>query len=145
MRLSARTEYAALAVLELARRAAADEPVRIRAICEAQGVPSGFLVQILLQLKAAGIVTSTRGAAGGYQLARPSDEITLDDVRRAVEGQGDAVAPVTADLAERSRPAGVLAAAWTEAALAEGEVLRSISFADLADRCRASADAMYYI
>ena len=135
MRLSAKTEYAAMAAVELARRSDAVEPVRIRAICEAQGVPARFLVHILLQMKAAGIVASTRGAAGGYRLARPPETITLDDIRRAVDGPGDAAAPVTA----------VLAAAWHEAAEAESEALSGITLADLAGRCRSATDAMYYI
>ena len=83
MRLSAKTEYAAIALLELARNWAGDEPVRIRSICAAHGVPSRFLVQILLQLKGAGIVTSTRGAAGGYHLAREPESITLEGDRGA--------------------------------------------------------------
>ena len=145
MRLSARTEYAALAAVELARRHEAAEPVRIREIGEAQAVPARFLVQILLQLKAAGIVTSTRGAAGGYRLARPPETITLDDVRRAVEGPGETVAPVTTGLARRSRTAAVLAAAWHEAADAEAEALARITLAELAIRCRPTAGAMYYI
>lgn len=145
MRLSAKTEYAALAALELARRHAPGEPVRIRAICEAQGVPAQFLVQILLQLKAAGIVTSVRGASGGYRLALPPDEITLDDVRRAVEGHGDGAAPVSTALAGRSRAAAALAAAWGDAADAESEALRRVTLADLAARCRPGAEAMYYI
>lgn len=145
MRLSAKTEYAALAALELARRHGPGEPVRIRAICEAEGVPARFLVQILLQLKAAGIVTSVRGASGGYRLALPPDEITLDDVRRAVEGQGEGVAPVSAALAGRSRAAAALAAAWGDAADAEADSLRRVTLADLAARCRPAAEAMYYI
>ena len=145
MRLSAKTEYAAMAAVELARRSDDVEPVRIRAICEAQGVPARFLVHILLQMKAAGIVASTRGAAGGYRLARPPETITLDDIRRAVDGPGDAAAPVTAALARRSRTAAVLAAAWHEAAEAESEALSGITLADLAGRCRSATDAMYYI
>ncbi|MFM8735321.1 MAG: RrF2 family transcriptional regulator [Pirellulales bacterium] len=145
MRLSAKTEYAALAALELARRHGPGEPVRIRAICEAEGVPARFLVQILLQLKAAGIVTSVRGASGGYRLALPPDEITLDDVRRAVEGQGEGVAPVSVALAGRSRAAAALAAAWGDAADAEADSLRRVTLADLAARCRPAAEAMYYI
>ena len=64
MIVSAKTEYACIAVLELAARHGQPEPVRIRQIAEAHGIPSRFLVQILLQLKSAGLVQSTRGAAG---------------------------------------------------------------------------------
>ena len=142
MRLSARTEYAAIAVLELARRWDSGEPVRIRDICEAHRIPSGFLVQILLQMKSAGIVTSTRGAGGGYQLGRDPSEITLDDVRRVVDGSDD-----LGDLSHdrRSRAAGVLRDAWRTVARAESEEMQSIDFATLAERSRSSADAMYYI
>lgn len=145
MRLSAKTEYAAIAVLELARQWTAGEPVRIRSICEAHGVPSRFLVQILLQLKGSGVVVSTRGAAGGYQLARPPEEITLEDVFRVIEGPDELVTAVTADLAGRSRTVTVLLEAWRQVARAETEALRSITFADLVDRSRAINEPMYYI
>lgn len=144
MRISARTEYAAIAALELARCRAAADPVRLRSISEGQGVPEKFLVQILLQLKAAGLVTSTRGAAGGYRLARPPEAITLADIRGAIEGDGDA-APATAELAGRSRAAAALASAWDDAARAETDALRGVSLADLLDRCRPVAEVMYYI
>jgi len=145
MRLSAKTEYAAIAVLELARQWTSGEPVRIRSICEAHGVPSRFLVQILLQLKGSGIVTSTRGAAGGYQLARPPAEITLEEVFRVIEGPDELLTAVTADLAERSRTVTVLLDAWRQAARAETEALQSITFAELVERSRAVNEPMYYI
>ena len=70
MKISAKSEYACLAVLALARQRAESSPVRIREISEAYGIPERYLVQILLQLKGAGLVASTRGATGGYRLAR---------------------------------------------------------------------------
>jgi Rrf2 family protein len=86
MKLSARTEYACLAMLQLAEDYASGEPVQIRRIAEEHGIPSRFLVQILLQLKGASLVASTRGAAGGYQLSRPPHEITLAEVIDVMEG-----------------------------------------------------------
>src|SRR5918996_1305474 len=85
--VSAKTEYACIAVLELAARHEEGEPVRIRDIAETHGIPSRFLVQILLQLKSAGLVQSIRGAAGGYQLSREPDEISLLDVMTVVDAQ----------------------------------------------------------
>ena len=73
MRISAKAEYACVAMLELAANYADAQPVRIKAIADAQGIPQRFLVQILLQLKTAGLVASVRGAAGGYQLAKPPE------------------------------------------------------------------------
>jgi len=145
MRLSAKIEYAAIAAVELARRTGSEDPVRIRGICEAQGVPARFLVHILLQLKAAGIVASIRGAAGGYRLAKSADEVTLHDIRDAVEGPADAVAPLSVDMGKKSRTAAVLAVAWEKAADAEAEALAEITLASLAARCKPTGDSMYYI
>ncbi len=64
MKLSAKTEYACLAMLQMAREYENAEPQQIRRIAEEQGIPARFLVQILLQLKGASLVASTRGAAG---------------------------------------------------------------------------------
>ena len=86
MKISAKAEYACLAVLALARQNPDDPPVRIREISEAHGIPERYLVQILLQLKGAGLVTSTRGASGGYRLARPASAISLGQVLNAIEG-----------------------------------------------------------
>jgi len=80
MLFSAKAEYACLAMLELAARYGDPRPVRLADIADKHGIPQRFLVQILLQLKGAGLVASTRGAAGGYVLGKPPDEISLADV-----------------------------------------------------------------
>ena len=66
--------------------------VRIQTISEQQNIPKRFLEQIINDLKSAGIVKSRRGVAGGYQLARRPEEITLASIVRHVEG---ALAPVS--------------------------------------------------
>ena len=86
MKLSAKAEYACLAMLELARRAPDDPPARIREIACPSQIPERYLVQILLRLKGAGLVQSVRGASGGYRLARTADQISLMDVLNAIEG-----------------------------------------------------------
>ncbi len=141
MRLSAKTEYACIAVLELARRFEAGEPVRIRDIADEHGIPSRFLVQILLQLKGAGYVTSTRGAAGGYQLLKPPDEITLGEVMNVIEGKENGQAPAAA----RSPTAVVLSRTWRDITAREQEMLGAITFADLAAKAEETAEQMYYI
>jgi Rrf2 family protein len=142
VRISAKTEYACIAVLELAERYQSDEPVRVRSIAEEHGIPSRFLVQILLQLKGAGLVTSTRGAAGGYQLAKPPEAISLGEVMSVVEGAEEAI---TSSAGADSLPAKVLLAAWQEISDLQHEALRGITFADLLDRVRERAENMYYI
>lgn len=85
MRVSAKTDYAIRAALELA--AAPDErPVKGERIATAQAIPLRFLENILMQLRHAGLVDSRRGADGGYKLARPAAEVTLADVIRAIDG-----------------------------------------------------------
>jgi Rrf2 family protein len=86
VRFSARVEYACLAIIGLSRHHLSEAPVRVGAIARDYQIPENYLVQILLQLKAAGLVESTRGAAGGYRLARPADTITLVQVFQAIEG-----------------------------------------------------------
>lgn len=85
MRVSAKTDYAIRAALELA--AAPDEkPVKGERIATAQAIPLRFLENILMQLRHAGLVDSRRGADGGYRLARPAADVTLADVIRAIDG-----------------------------------------------------------
>src|SRR5690242_16218243 len=84
VRISAKADYAMRAVLELA--AAEDPPVKRDEIVQRQKIPVKFLESILGELKHGGIVSSQRGAEGGYWLARPANEITVADVMRVVEG-----------------------------------------------------------
>jgi Rrf2 family protein len=69
-----------------------DAVVRIHAISQNQNIPKRFLEQILNDLKAAGLVESKRGVAGGYRLRRSPDKITLAEVIRHIEGP---LAPVS--------------------------------------------------
>lgn len=143
MRISAKTEYACIAVLELAAQYGTGQPVRIRKIADRHEVPPRFLVQILLQLKGAGLVASTRGAAGGYHLARPPEQVSLGEVMEVIEGgDGEAWRPnASAD----SPAVKVLAETWEEIRSKEREWLRQITFADLLERARSQDQQMYYI
>lgn len=86
MKITARAEYASLAVLDLALHYNSGQ-VQAKEIADRQQIPLKFLEQILIQLRNAGLVRSIRGASGGYLLARPPDEISLKDVVEAVEGE----------------------------------------------------------
>jgi Rrf2 family protein len=139
--ISAKTEYACIAVLELALHWGADDPVQIRRIAAAHRIPSRFLVQILLQLKGAGLVESTRGASGGYRLARSPDEITLGEVMEVIEGK-------TARSASTARPSPVTSAlrqVWKKVARAQREMLSEVTFAQLAEQVGGQTEKMYYI
>ena len=84
MHISARTDYAVRAAIQLA--SSSEFPVTSESIAVAQEIPAKFLEAILGQLRQAGLVRSRRGAHGGYWLSRPAAEITVADVMRAVEG-----------------------------------------------------------
>ncbi len=127
MKISAKSEYACLALLALARQTADDPPIRIREISEEHGIPERYLVQILLQLKGAGLVLSTRGASGGYRLARPASAISLAEVLGAIDGPASPPRP-------GQRPgARALATVWEHVRAAEHAVLDRTSIAQLAE------------
>jgi Rrf2 family transcriptional regulator, cysteine metabolism repressor len=86
VKLSVKSDYAARAVLGLARHYPAGAAVRVEQLAVEQGVPPNYLVQILIELKAQGIARSLRGKEGGYLLAKPPIEVTLGEVLRAVHG-----------------------------------------------------------
>jgi len=125
MKITARTEYATLAVLELASREGASH-IQAKEIAERQSIPLKFLEQILSQLRTAGVVKSVRGASGGYSLARAASEISLKDVVAAVEGDLRGGETVIKDR--------TALAVWQE--LQDEFLIRlaSISFRDLVDR-----------
>lgn len=85
MKLSTRGRYGIHAMYDLALNANGG-PQSIKAIAEREGIPEAYLEQLIAVLKREGLVTSTRGAQGGYVLARQPEEITVGDVLRALEG-----------------------------------------------------------
>ncbi len=86
VKLSVKSDYAARAVLGLAKQYESGESMRAEALAEEQGIPGSYLVQILLELKSRQIVKSQRGKEGGYLLARPPAEITFGEVLRCMHG-----------------------------------------------------------
>jgi Rrf2 family transcriptional regulator, cysteine metabolism repressor len=74
-----------------------DQPVSLKAVAEAERLPLAYLEQVVARLKRAGLVMSARGAHGGYWLARPAEQITMDEVVQALEG---AIAPMECFLGE---------------------------------------------
>ena len=85
MKLSTKGRYGLRAVIDLAVYAK-DEPVALAAVAERQSISINYLEQLIAKLKKAGIVKSTRGAQGGYTLAKLPEEISVGDILRALEG-----------------------------------------------------------
>jgi Rrf2 family protein len=140
MKLSAKTEYACLAMLQLAAEYDSGEPVQIRRIADEHGIPSRFLVQILLQLKGASLVVSTRGAAGGYQLSKPPREISLADVIDVMEGDDR---PQT-NAGKATPLVSALLYLCRELGEAQRERLADMSLADLVEQS-SQREPMWYI
>jgi Rrf2 family protein len=131
VRVSAKTDYALRAVVELAA-ANGDAPVKGERLATAQAIPLRFLENILLQLRHAGLVESRRGAEGGYRLARPAEEIALADVIRAIDGPLAGVSgarPETLGYRGASEP---LRDVWVAVRAALRSVLEQVTIADIA-------------
>lgn len=132
MRVSAKADYAVRAAAELA--ASPDgRPIKRDQLAAAQRIPSKFLETILLELKHAGIIKSTRGIGGGYALARPADDISVADVVRAVDGPMATVRGERVESVEYEGAARKLRDVWVAVRAGLREVLESTTLADLVE------------
>ena len=140
MQLPIKAHYATVAMLALAQQFANGQPVTARAIADEHDIPAQFLVQILQQLRAAGMITSTRGSAGGFRLERAPSTISVADIV-------DAVCPSAASPAVPSTSAlnRVARAIWDELGLIEHQHLSALKLDQLCDRVEATAESMFYI
>src|ERR687887_2546157 len=91
MLFSTKAEYGVRLMVELGRRAPGDPehgdgPVALSAVAEGETLPLAYLEHLVAKLRDAGLVTSVRGAHGGYRLARPAAEIAMLDIVQALEG-----------------------------------------------------------
>ena len=86
MGFSAKTTYGLLALMELAGVELSGERLQVAAIAARQGIPERYLEQMMTSLRRGGIVRSSRGPRGGYQLARPAAAIHLAEVIDCLDG-----------------------------------------------------------
>ena len=139
MKLSVKSDYAARAVIGLARHYQSGVAVRAEDLALEQGIPANYLVQILIELKSQQIVKSQRGKEGGYLLARLPADITFGDVLRCVHGQVfDSPA-----LANPQCPPE-LRSAWQKLKKNLEKTADAITFQQLIDES-ATREKMYYI
>ena len=90
MIFTTKAEYGVRLLIQLGLQGS-DAPVSLKAVAAAENLPLAYLERIAALLKKADLVASTRGAHGGYLLAMPAEEITMDRVVLALEG---AIAPM---------------------------------------------------
>jgi Rrf2 family transcriptional regulator, cysteine metabolism repressor len=86
MKISTRTEYGIRVLVTLAKLEEGDACLSLTEIARREKLPHAYLEQLVGDLRRAGIVSATRGQAGGYRLARPAAEISMTDAVRALEG-----------------------------------------------------------
>jgi Rrf2 family protein len=143
--LTSKTEYAILALLELAAHYQAGEPLQIRQIAATQDIPDRYLEQLLASLRRCGLVKSQRGSKGGYILGAEPRKITLLDIVNCLEGTE------TKNQSERYNyshlESGMIEEIWQEIQSSVNNVLAKYTLQDLCEKrnARKQLDIMYYI
>ncbi|HXW83462.1 MAG TPA: Rrf2 family transcriptional regulator [Candidatus Binataceae bacterium] len=140
MKFGVGVDYSLKALLMLADRYGAQQPVRVEEIAETQNIPENYLRRLLIELKRGGLVSSQKGPSGGYQLARSPSRITMEDVVDIIEGgyspvecldePGSPVCPKSEACSMRD--------VWREVKDSVGTILRRTTLQSLAERRRAA-------
>jgi Rrf2 family protein len=130
VRISAKTDYAIRAAAELAA-APEGQWVKTESVSNAQDIPLPFLLNILAELRTAGLVRSRRGVDGGYQLARPATAVNVADVIRAVDGPLANIAGSRPEDLEYPGAASALRDTWVALRATMRAVLEGVTLADL--------------
>lgn len=133
MRVSAKSDYALRALIEIAVRDDG-KPVSAEELGKVQEIPHGFLQAILADMRRAGIVVSQRGQAGGWRFARGPEQITVADVIRAVDGPLVSVYGLRPESVSYSGNAEVLQLVWVAARSSLREVFEKVTIAALASQ-----------
>lgn len=144
MKLSTRTRYAVRAIIELALNAE-KKPLQLKIIAQRQDISVKYLEQLMAVLRSAGFVRSVRGSKGGYVLAKPMEQIKLNEVMHSLEGPVTTVECVedenycnkVADCAARK--------VWIKVERAVEDVLQSISIKDLVEEAKNTENTYYQI
>ncbi len=147
MKLSTKGRYAARAMVDMALHYQ-EAPILLRDIAEREQISMHYLEQLFVRLRAAGLVKSTRGAQGGFTLAKPPSQIKLSEVVQTLEGPL-ALVPCIDDATTCERASlCVTRDIWVEMGTAMSKVLESVSLQDLVERQRKKEQpktVIYYI
>ena len=131
MRVSAKSDYALRALIEMAR-SDAEQATSAEELSRRQDIPHGFLQAILADLRRSGIVRSQRGQSGGWRMDRVPSEVSVADVIRAVDGPLVSVYGLRPEAVSYNEQAEVLQRVWIAARSSLREVFEEVSIADLA-------------
>jgi Rrf2 family protein len=143
--LSCKSEYAILALLEMATYYENGEPQQIRQIAAQQNIPDRYLEQLLATLRRGGILKSQRGSKGGYFLTREPRKITLFEILECLEGSD--IQRCDENVNTKNLDSSVIEEIWQEARQAANSVLQKYTLQDLCEKrdSRRHLDIMYYI
>ncbi|MEH1999092.1 MAG: Rrf2 family transcriptional regulator [Nostoc sp.] len=145
MELSCKSEYAILALLEMAAHYESGEPLQIRQIAAQQNIPDRYLEQLLATLRRGGIVKSQRGSKGGYLLTRSPRKIILFEILECLEGLEARAGEEKVN--SKTVDSSVIEEIWQEASRAANSVLQKYTLQELCEKrdSRRQLDIMYYI
>ena len=145
MKLSTKGEYGLLAIVDLALHSS-QGPVQSLQVAERQHIPKQYLDQLMLTLKKAGLVESSRGRQGGYVLARPASRIRILEIVAALEGPVANVNFAPKDHRSKSPAYHILQALWEEVVSNVLQTLENRTLEELCDQHRKmESQIMYYI
>lgn len=140
MKISAKTDYACRALLELGMHWPSEAPLQINEIAERQKIPIKFLIHIMIQLKQLGYVESTRGKRGGYILVKHPSEVKLSHVIKGFGGLGHHVPAEN----KKQFSKHVLNSLWQEIDQSILQLIDKINFEQLCDRARSKDRVITY-
>ncbi|HKY72444.1 MAG TPA: Rrf2 family transcriptional regulator [Nitrospira sp.] len=134
MKVSLRSTYGIMAAVDLALQEGSG-PIQVKAIARRQNIPARFLEQVLHAMKKAGLVTSQRGAQGGYVLSRKPSDVSVAEILEALEGPFLRMAETNGRL-HHTKSETLLAKIWNRVQEAERHVLEGITVEELAGQQR---------
>ena len=137
MKVSLRSTYGIMAAVDLAMQDGS-APIQAKSIARRQGIPARFLEQVLHEMKRAGLVSSLRGAQGGYVLSKKASELSVAEILEALDGPFLAVSGLNGQkhLRHSGKSNALLAKVWDRVCKAERQVLEAITVEELAGQQR---------
>lgn len=130
MKITSRERVGLRAMAELARHYG-EGPIPLSQVAEVQDLPLPYLEQVAASLRRSGLLESTRGAHGGYTLARKPEHITVGDILRAVEGSLFSLDCMRDDACCARQPLCAARSVWESVLVRLHETLDSMSLADI--------------
>lgn len=148
MKVSLRSTYGIMAAVDLALQTGS-APIQAKAIARRQGIPARFLEQVLHAMKKAGLVSSQRGAQGGYVLTKKPADVSLAEILEALEGPFlRRMTETNGRVQPTNKSEALLAKVWDRVHEAERHVLEGITVEELAGqqrRMEQQRSLMYHI